>query len=168
MPPRAAHEGASTAVSDTLSNSPGSKANRKRSLSNGTADQSPLRRSKRQKSSANLKEPSSPELSEPEAECVHPKRKVVKRPQVAAPVKSEVEVDSQLVSSTERVKRESVVKTEEAEAIVSEPQKKGRKTKQNQEIEAMPLAPRTPGLRMFVGAHVSAAKGQFIMTRRWR
>ena len=34
-----------------------------------------------------------------------------------------------------------------------------RKTKEEKEAEAMPLAARTPNLRMFVGAHTSVAKG---------
>ena len=34
-----------------------------------------------------------------------------------------------------------------------------RKTKEEKEAEAMPLAARSTGLRMFVGAHVSGAKG---------
>ena len=34
-----------------------------------------------------------------------------------------------------------------------------RKTKEEKEAEAMPLAARTKGLRMFIGAHVSCAKG---------
>lgn len=37
--------------------------------------------------------------------------------------------------------------------------KRKRKTKEEKEAEAMPLASRTIGLRMFVGAHVSIAKG---------
>lgn len=42
----------------------------------------------------------------------------------------------------------------------SKPKKKRkRKTKEEKEAEAMPLAPRTAGLNMFVGAHVSIAKG---------
>ena len=39
--------------------------------------------------------------------------------------------------------------------------KRPRKTKEEKEAEAMPLAVRTTGLRMFVGAHVSGAKGVF-------
>ena len=38
--------------------------------------------------------------------------------------------------------------------------KRKRKTKEEKEAEAMPLAARTTGLRMFVGAHVSGAKGR--------
>ena len=37
--------------------------------------------------------------------------------------------------------------------------KRKRKTKEEKEAEAMPIAARTTGLRMFVGAHVSSAKG---------
>ena len=39
--------------------------------------------------------------------------------------------------------------------------KRRRKTKEEKEAEAMPLAARTVGLQMFIGAHVSAAKGSF-------
>lgn len=38
--------------------------------------------------------------------------------------------------------------------------KRRRKTKEEKEAEAMPLAGRTNGMRMFVGAHVSSAKGE--------
>ncbi|KAI9675201.1 MAG: hypothetical protein M1829_003561 [Trizodia sp. TS-e1964] len=41
----------------------------------------------------------------------------------------------------------------------SEKTRAGRKSKEQKEAEAMPLAARTSGLKMFVGAHVSAAKG---------
>lgn len=37
--------------------------------------------------------------------------------------------------------------------------KRKRKTKEEKEAEAMPLAIRTKGLQMFIGAHVSIAKG---------
>ena len=39
------------------------------------------------------------------------------------------------------------------------PKKRKRKTQEEKEVEAMPLAARTTGLRMFVGAHTSIAKG---------
>ncbi|GAD93673.1 DNA (apurinic or apyrimidinic site) lyase, endon uclease [Paecilomyces variotii No. 5] len=48
---------------------------------------------------------------------------------------------------------------EEKEIVVKKTVKRKRKTKEEKEAEAMPLAARTRGLRMFVGAHVSAAKG---------
>lgn len=37
--------------------------------------------------------------------------------------------------------------------------KRHRKTQKEKDLEAMPLAPRTPSLRMFLGAHVSASGG---------
>ena len=50
--------------------------------------------------------------------------------------------------------------TEIEEAIEGAgPNKRKRKTAAEKEAEAMPLATRTPGLRMFVGAHTSIAKG---------
>lgn len=73
--------------------------------------------------------------------------------------------------------RKKQVKTEEAEEINLEgpesdsdavanghsaentPKKRKRKTKEEKEAESMPLAARTTGIRMLVGAHVSIAKG---------
>ena len=55
------------------------------------------------------------------------------------------------------------VKEEEGEEADAEdtPKKtvRKRKTKEEKEAEAMPLAARTNGLQMFIGAHVSCAKG---------
>lgn len=48
------------------------------------------------------------------------------------------------------------------EVVVDETPKKAkrkRKTKEEKEAEAMPLAPRATGLKMYLGAHVSSAKG---------
>ena len=45
------------------------------------------------------------------------------------------------------------------------PVKRKRKTKEEKEQEAMPLAARTSGLRMFIGAHVSGAGGMMSSTR---
>jgi len=47
--------------------------------------------------------------------------------------------------------------TENGEAV--QKTKRKRKTKEEKEAEAMPLAARTNDLRMFIGAHVSCAKG---------
>ena len=46
--------------------------------------------------------------------------------------------------------------TEEAQVVK---QKRKRRTKEEKEAEAMPLAARTVGLKMYVGAHTSIAKG---------
>lgn len=44
---------------------------------------------------------------------------------------------------------------------VEKPAKKKRKTKEEKEAEAMPLAARTVGHKLFIGAHVSSAGGQY-------
>ncbi|KAF3386606.1 hypothetical protein F1880_001528 [Penicillium rolfsii] len=161
------------------------KNSHKRNLSNGTPDNSPLRRSKRQRSTANLKEASSGEDSEGEQEVVltpkkapsatsTPKAKAAaksKQTQVVASVKKEVSGETQIDSSITAETREPVAKAESdihvkneakaASTVKTKPARKATKTKEKKEAEAMPLAPRTPGLKMFVGAHVSAAKGVF-------
>lgn len=128
----------------------GSKFNHKRNLSNGTSELSPPRRSKRQKSTTNLKELSSPEASESEAEESTPA------------VKKEAD-DKPLVDTAKEKKKKAPVKKAPVKKESNEDvkPKKARKSKKDQELEGMPLAPRTKGLRMFVGAHVSAAKGVF-------
>lgn len=63
---------------------------------------------------------------------------------------------------TPRNAQRKKVKQEETEEEEEGPKKikRKRKTKEEKEAEAMPLASRTNGLQMFVGAHVSCAKGQ--------
>ncbi|KAJ5088377.1 Endodeoxyribonuclease IV [Penicillium angulare] len=132
----------------------------KRNLSNGSANDSPVRRSKRQRSSTNLRELSSDD-SEAEEDIKPPaKSKQTKKPQAKTPTKK-------AVSDAKTVCRESAdIKAEEpdipAPTQKAKPAaKRGKKTKEEKEAEAMPLAPRTKGLKMLVGAHVSAAKGIF-------
>jgi AP endonuclease-1 len=157
------------------------KASHKRNLSNGTQDNSPARRSKRQRSTINLKEASSSEKSDIEVDQeFEPKKKT--------PVKSTPKSARSKKSQPASVKKESIddtdaftIRTDEAETAVkieedlivktetkvaatqkkATPAKRARKTKEEKEAEAMPLAARTKGLKMFVGAHVSAAKGVF-------
>ena len=43
-----------------------------------------------------------------------------------------------------------------------------KKTKEEKEAEAMPLAARTKGLKMFIGAHVSGAKGALYSTSHYQ
>lgn len=151
----------------------GSKGSHKRNLSNGTLDNSPSRRSKRQKSTANLKEISSEESeAEAEAKTSPTKTTRTKKTRVVS-VKKQAIDDTELLSGVKTGQKEAVSKTEagnisaktETEAAATtqqkKPAKKGKKTKEEKELEDMPLAARTQGLRMFVGAHVSAAKGQF-------
>lgn len=119
-----------------------SKGAHKRNLSNGESELSPARRSKRQKPAVSLKEQSDSEAEHSETE------------RIAAPTKE----DKEHKSGSKTPQKKAPIKKEAKE----DPKpKKARKTKKDQESEAVPLAPRTKGLRMFVGAHVSAAKGQF-------
>lgn len=168
------------------------KGSHKRNLSNGAPDNSPLRRSKRQRSTVNLKEASSSSVSsdevlsspsssdegyadEEEEQVVRRRKKTGKgmqKFQAASSVKKEAIEKTEITSSIAAVKAESTVKTEEvdikvkteakaASIVQPKPARKAKKTKEEKEAEAMPLAPRTQGLRMFVGAHVSAAKGEY-------
>ncbi|KAI2790306.1 DNA-(apurinic or apyrimidinic site) lyase 1 [Penicillium oxalicum] len=156
----------------------------KRNLSNGTSGGSPLRRSKRQRPTANLKEPSSDENSEIEHEpaaaikkevqvkSTAPRVRGVKKEEPAPSVKEEPAENPAATVNTptsrkrasnkpseEKAETETVVKKETI--LAKKPVKKARKTKEEKELDAMPLAPRSQGLKMFVGAHVSAAKGVF-------
>lgn len=151
----------------------GPKAGHKRNLSNGTPDSSPVRRSKRQKSTVNLKEASSSDESEAKVAARSTPKKAVRTKTRRASVKEEQADETELLSSVEIGQKESVIKSEgedipvktevEAEAAVQKKSaKRGKKTKEEKEAEAMPLAVRTQGLKMFVGAHVSAAKGMLL------
>lgn len=56
--------------------------------------------------------------------------------------------------------KEEVNKGDNDEKTAGKPAKKKRKTKEEKEAEAMPLAARTVGHKLFIGAHVSSAGGQ--------
>jgi AP endonuclease-1 len=47
------------------------------------------------------------------------------------------------------------------DTAIAKPTKTKRKTKEEKEAEAMPLAARTIGHKLFIGAHVSSAGGQY-------
>ena len=71
----------------------------------------------------------------------------------------DAELESKVTKAVEKKR-----KTAKDEEVVppddkSDKPKKRRKTKEDKEAEAMPLAARTQGLRMHIGAHVSSAKG---------
>ncbi|CAK4003040.1 DNA-(apurinic or apyrimidinic site) lyase 1 [Lecanosticta acicola] len=61
-------------------------------------------------------------------------------------------------TKTEEVKEEEE-EADENDEIVEKKGKKKRKTKAEKEAEAMPLAARTAGHKLYIGAHVSAAGG---------
>lgn len=158
----------------------GPRTSHKRNLSNGTSGNSPLRRSKRQRSTVNLKEASSSDETETKVAAKSPPKKAARTKTRRTSVKKEQVHDTELVSSAE-IQQKDLIKSEEEDftveaedeaeveaetAIQKKPARKRRKTKEEKEAEAMPLAARTQGLKMFVGAHVSAAKG--ILPRSFR
>ncbi|KAL8784598.1 MAG: hypothetical protein Q9213_003853 [Squamulea squamosa] len=79
----------------------------------------------------------------------------------AAQAEEHIKVEEATPKKSRKRKAES--QEEEAEQVDGEPtvkKTKGkRKTKEEKEAEAMPLVARSIGLRMFIGAHVSGAKG---------
>lgn len=93
--------------------------------------------------------------------------KRIKKIKVEVAEDEEEEVATQKKSRKRTTKKETLEVKEEVEEVGGEggeggdpaKKKKRRKTKEEKEAEAMPLAARTTGLRMFLGAHVSSAKG---------
>lgn len=94
------------------------------------------------------------------AEVSKPSPKKIKREKAL-----EAEVEGTVDSEASPIKDRRKTKVEEAEEDVEEGDdgpkkiKRKRKTKEEKELEAMPIAARTNGLRLFIGAHVSGAKG---------
>ncbi len=87
------------------------------------------------------------------------------------PVKEEEEEERILIeqANPKKTKKRKVAKEEDGiaeeqidgEVTAPKKPKRKRKIQEEKEAEAMPLAARTTGLRMFFGAHVSGAKGAF-------
>ena len=99
-------------------------------------------------------------VEEPEIEVSEPSPKKTKRTKATEAAIEETVKDE---TSPNKAKRKTKVKEEDEEVQEGEGGqqkiKRKRKTKEEKELEAMPLAVRTDGLRMFIGAHVSGAKG---------
>ena len=80
-------------------------------------------------------------------------------------VETEVIQEGSNVTKATKVKVISKVANDTDDKLEAKQQKSSqkqpvkRKSKEKKEAEAMPLKPRTPGLRMFIGSHVSAAGG---------
>lgn len=78
------------------------------------------------------------------------------------PTELKEEADTPLKKTKPTSKATEAVDLEKDDQVVNEAPKKTRgkrKTQEEKEAEAMPLAARTSGLRMFIGAHVSIATG---------
>lgn len=96
--------------------------------------------------------------------------KTVKRKRVVKAEEAETKIGETVEDEVppNKSSRKTKIKEEDEEAQEGEggqkKAKRKRKTKEEREIEAMPLAVRTDGLRMFIGAHVSGAKGGSLST----
>lgn len=137
------------------------RGNTKRAVDKTTHDQiSPARRrSKRLK----------PDAHTTQAEDVDeveklPSRSGVskKRSQKTTAVSLEAETeDEEIEQSTSAIHIRKEQGPKEADKKPAAAKKTKRKTKAEKEAEMAPLAARATGMRMLVGAHVSAAKGEF-------
>lgn len=140
-----------------------SKGSNKRNADESQGQNSPIRRSKRFKSGEALN--SLPQTTKPETRVKREKDTSESR----RPSLSKKQQEKTGIPSVKREVKEEQEETElsvninqkqpEAEPVTGKVSRK-RKTKEEKELEMQPLAVRTAGLRMYVGAHVSAAKGQ--------
>jgi hypothetical protein len=105
----------------------------------GVIGESPEKQRKRRKVSGDVK-PSSPGASGEESKGETPPRSLQKKSGRKASHKIEERQDVETGAAPKKLKRK-------------------RKTKEEKEAEEMPLAMRTRGLKVLIGAHVSAAKG---------
>jgi AP endonuclease-1 len=163
----------SSAVSESSPQSPRRSdptKNRKRDIDEPQEQSSPLRRSKRFKSTEALKASPVPGQSEiidgPSAVDLRQKRPGVspkkRKSQPRVSVKEEVEEEIEITVDT-KVEKGSQAEPDNADETTTVTGKisRKRKTKREKELEMLPLRARTQGVRMCVGAHVSAAKGVF-------
>ncbi|OGM50365.1 DNA (apurinic or apyrimidinic site) lyase [Aspergillus bombycis] len=169
MPPRGSRKAATSAVSQSPPRSPQGPGAHKRKIEDNHEPKSPLRRSKRVKSTEVLRNSPSPAK-----EKVVPRGRKSQSGQsqkgasksnedgLVLSVKEEVEEEVKVTVKAE-IDQTGVTKHEEADdkTAVTGTVSKKRKTKKEKESEMVPLRARTQGLRMCVGAHVSAAKGVF-------
>lgn len=155
MPPRGTRKAArSSAELQSTSN--------KRDLEEEPELLTPRRQSKRIKSTEQLRgTPASPQpkvsraQTKSEGQLVQEETiKVQNQPQNSTTTTKQ-KIEEQVEQDSVKVKDEL-----DEEAIVTAKTPKKRKTKKEQQAEIMPLRARTQGLRMFVGAHVSAAGGR--------
>ncbi|RAL16396.1 DNA-(apurinic or apyrimidinic site) lyase APN1 [Aspergillus homomorphus CBS 101889] len=166
MPPRATRKAASSAVAVSPPHSP---QDHKRKLVDEVREQtSPLRRSKRVKpaegsvtSLSNI--PSKVQVSTASAQTPKSNRARGGKAAAAVTVKKETEeeVETTITVATTTEDKDIPAKEEEIEEKPTQTVKVSRKQKTKEEAKMLPLRARTPGLRMLVGAHVSAAKGVF-------
>ena len=90
-------------------------------------------------------------------------RRTKKREEVVVKEEEETDLARSPKKHRKTKKTETSVSVKEEVAVEAEDTpkkaKRHRKTQEEKDLEAMPLAARTTGLSMFIGAHVSCAKG---------
>ncbi|PYI11388.1 AP endonuclease [Aspergillus sclerotiicarbonarius CBS 121057] len=163
MPPRGTRKAASTAVATEPARSPeASGAGAKRKPDETQEQSSPLRRSKRAKPvvTQSPSGKSTTRAASTRSAAESPKATPRKSRGDKASVKEEVKEEEE-VSAEAEVVDEGVAKDEAVDEKPTVKAKATRKRKTKDEVEMVPLRARTQGLRMCVGAHVSAAKGVF-------
>lgn len=171
MPPRGARKAASSAVAVSPPRSP--EDQKRKLIGEDREPTSPLRRSKRVKTAGvsaaslstipiKLETGSEVNTASPGTSRNNKARqgKAAASAAAAAAVKQEVEEEIETTVTVKAPTEDNVnsVKEEVAEEKVSKTVKVSRQQK-TKEAEMVPLRSRTQGLRMLVGAHVSAAKG---------
>lgn len=107
-----------------------------------------------------VKEEESPDEEQQNAT---PRKRQRKTTKVEEEEEAEVDGNTSKPALKGRAKKSTEVKKEAEDAdgkAAEQPTKKKRKTKEEKEAEAMPLAARTVGHKLFIGAHVSSAGGQ--------
>ncbi|KAI9926914.1 hypothetical protein ASPWEDRAFT_121238 [Aspergillus wentii DTO 134E9] len=144
-----------------------SAGTKKRNIDEPTSQTSPVRRSKRVKPteekqpSEDLKEEEEEEEEEGNGVQSPPKKTPASKSKQGSSVKKEEEDDDEEETKPPANTKQGKEKKPAASKATPKAATKRGKTKEEKEAEAMPLKPRTQGLRMLVGAHVSAAKGVF-------
>lgn len=172
MPPRSRNV-TSNAVSESSPQSPRSRdptKNKKRDIDELRDQSSPLRRSKRFKSTEALVASPAPGQSDiidgPSAVNLRQKKPVLSpktrksQPRISVKEEVEEEIETTVDAKVEKGSQAKPDNADETTTVTGKISRK-RKTKGEKEIEMLPLRARTPGVRMCVGAHVSAAKGVF-------
>ncbi|KAL1966918.1 hypothetical protein VTN77DRAFT_3662 [Rasamsonia byssochlamydoides] len=173
----------SAAAPEPSSSINGSK---KRDIDDKQGASSPLRRSKRVKPGADLSLPTASSDEDKSKSTVEDSRESTESPKRSKRktkklTETQVKVEEEELSRSVKSKRtqrtslkkssyadndtedlvvaDEVEEEEEEEIITKKKVSRKRKITEETEVEMTPLAARTQGLRMFVGAHVSAAKG---------
>ncbi|KAH1554766.1 hypothetical protein KXX57_004901 [Aspergillus fumigatus] len=172
MPPRSRNV-RSNAVSESSPQSPRSRdptKNKKRDIDELRDQSSPLRRSKRFKSTEALVASPAPGQSDiidgPSAVNLRQKKPVLSpktrksQPRISVKEEVEEEIETTVDAKVEKGSQAKPDNADETTTVTGKISRK-RKTKGGKEIEMLPLRARTQGVRMCVGAHVSAAKGVF-------